>query len=162
MPDLLTHVLCVYVLLTPLSWRVEWIQRRHVALVMVGTVVPDVSKAHLLVDSSVVAEAVGRPWRWAGIHRLGPAGVLAGIGAMGFERGRRLSAFGWLLGGVLVHLVFDLAVVRASGLAPPYLYPFTWWQPPSADLLLSSDIWPWLLTAPVAGVVWLVDRRRSG
>ena len=162
MPDLLTHVLGVYVLLTPLTWRVEWIERRHVTLVMVGTVVPDISKAHLLVESSVVADALGRPWSWLGIHRLGPAGILAGIGAMGFERGHRLLAFGLLLVGVLLHLVFDLAVIRASGLAPPYLYPITWWHPPSADLLLSSDVWPWMGASVLAGAVWLVDRRWFG
>ncbi|PSQ56915.1 MAG: hypothetical protein BRD23_09110 [Halobacteriales archaeon SW_9_67_25] len=79
MPDLLTHVLGVYVLLTPVTWRVKWIQPRHVALVMIGAVVPDVSKVHLLVDSSVVANTLGQPWSWTGIHRLGPAGALAGV-----------------------------------------------------------------------------------
>ncbi len=162
MPDLLTHVLGAYVLLTPLTWRVERVDRRHVALLMVGTVVPDVSKVQLLVGSSVVSEATGQPWEWTGLHRLGPAGTLAAIGALGFERGRRLSGFGWLLAGVLLHLVFDLAVVRASGLAPPYLYPLTWWHPPSADLLLSSDTWPWMVTSVLAVVVWLADRRRVG
>lgn len=162
MPDLLTHVLGAYVLLTPLTWRVEWIERRHVALVMVGTIVPDVSKLHLVVDSSVVEGIVGRPWQWLGIHRLGPAAILAGVGALGFERGRRLAGFGWLVVGILLHFLFDLAVVRASGLAPPYLYPLTWWHPPSADLLLSSDVWPWVVTSVLAGAVWLVDRHRFG
>lgn len=159
MPDLLTHVLGVYVLLTPLTWYVDGVRQRHVAVVMVGTMVPDISKVYLLIDATVVAEALGRPWRWAGIHRLGPASVLAGVGALSFDRGRRLPAFGWLLAGVVAHLFFDLAVTRASGVAPPYLYPFTWWQPPSANLLLSSDVWPWLVATPLAAVVWGLDRR---
>lgn len=159
MPDLLTHVLGVYVLLTPLAWRVEWLERRHVAVAMVGTVVPDLSKVRLLVDASLVESVLGGPWLWTGIHRLGPAAALAGIGALCFDRGRRAPAFGWLMAGVALHLLFDLAVIRASGLAPPYLYPLSWWHPPSADLLLSSDPWPWLLVTVVAAGVWGLDRR---
>ncbi len=159
MPDLLTHVLGAYVLLTPVTWHVEWVDRRHVVVLMIGTIVPDLSKLQLLVGSSAVSDAIGRPWLWTGLHRLGPAGTLAAVGALGFERGRRLSGFGWLLAGILLHLVFDLAVIRASGLAPPYLYPLSWWHPPAADLLLSSDVWPWMMSSVLAGVVWMFDRR---
>lgn len=162
MPDLLTHVLGAYVLLTPVTWYVDWIDRRHVSLVLVGAIVPDISKIQLVVDGSIVADAIGRPWLWTGVHRIGPAGTLAAVGALGFERGRRLSGFGWLLAGTLVHLVFDLAVIRASGVAPPYLYPLTWWHPPAANLLLSSDVWPWMITSVLAGMVWLIDRRWAG
>jgi hypothetical protein len=162
MPDLLTHVLGAYVLLTPVTWYVEWIDRRHVALLMIGSIVPDISKVRLVVGSSVVSDAIGQPWLWTGIHRIGPAGTLAAAGALGFERGRRLSGAGWLFAGVLLHLAFDLTVIRASAVAPPYLYPLTWWHPPAANVLLSSDLWPWMLTSVLAGVVWLVDHRLAG
>jgi len=162
MPDLLTHVLGTYALVTVLSWRVAWLRPRHVAVVMVGTVVPDLSKVRLLVDATPIENALGVEWLWTGIHRLGPALTLAAIGAVCFQRGRRLAAFGLLGAGVVTHFAFDLAVTRASGTAPPYLYPLTWWHPPSADLLLSSDTWPWLVAIALAGCVWLVDQRIVG
>lgn len=159
MPDLLTHVLGAFVVLTPVSWRLDGIERRHVTLVMVGAVLPDLSKVRLLVDATVIEGVLGAPWSWEAIHRLGPAVALAGVGAFCFRRGRRLAAFGWLVVGVCLHLLFDLAVIRAGGVAPPYLFPLSWYQPPSADLLLSSDSWPWLLTTPIAVGVWALDRR---
>lgn len=161
MTDLLTHVVGVYTLLTPLTWRFELIQRRHVTLVMVGAIIPDISKIQLLIGNDVVTSIINIPWDWNGVHRLGPAGILAGVGALGFERRHRLPAFISLLVGVTLHFVFDLAVIRAGGVAPAYLYPFTWWQPQSMDLLLSSDVWPWIMSLPLAGIVLLIDRRHQ-
>ncbi|MFT4922212.1 MAG: hypothetical protein ACI8XM_001425 [Haloarculaceae archaeon] len=157
MPDLLTHVLGAYVLLTPLAWRVEWLEQRHVALAMVGMIVPDLAKVRLVIDATVVEQVLGGPWLWTGVHRLGPALALAGIGAMCFERGRRTVAFGWVVVGLLFHFLFDLAVTRANGLAPPYPYPLSWWHPPSADMLLSSDIWPAVVASLLAVGTWGLD-----
>jgi membrane-bound metal-dependent hydrolase YbcI (DUF457 family) len=161
MPDLLVHVLSVYVVGRVGGWvgPVDRAPDRWVAVGMVGTILPDLAKLYLLVDAATVAAVLGRPFHWAALHTLGPAATLAGLGALCFPRCHRRAAFGWLLGGVGLHLLCDLAVTRAGGVAPPYLYPLTWWEPPSADLLLSSDPWPAAVAVAVAAVVWVVDRR---
>jgi len=161
MPDLLVHVLAAYVATRAGGWvaPVDRVADRWVAVAMVGAVLPDLAKLYLLVDASAVAAALGRPFHWSALHTLGPAATLAGIGALCFPRGYRRAAFGWLVGGAGLHLLLDLTVTRAGGMAPPYLYPLTWWEPPSADLLLSSDPSSAAVAVVVAAGVWVVDRQ---
>lgn len=160
MPDLLTHVLVAYVVLTPATWWLPWLDERFVSVAMIGATVPDAAKLALVVDPSTVEAVLGLPFDWEAVHTLGPAATLAAIGTLCFGRGNRLRAFGCLLAGVCSHLLLDLTVVRAGGMAPPYLFPVTWWEPPAANVLSSSDPWPWMVTATVVIGVWTVDRRR--
>lgn len=157
MTDLLTHVLAVYVLLTAASWRYREV-RPYVPIGMVGAIIPDLAKARLVVTSGAIEGALGLPFSWLAIHRLGGVVVIAGLGAVCFDRDARLGGFLALLVGGIAALALDLGVKRASGLAPPYLYPVSWWQPPSADLYLSADPLPAGLALAVALVVWWLDR----
>jgi membrane-bound metal-dependent hydrolase YbcI (DUF457 family) len=161
MPDLLTHVLAVYVAVRVAPWLGPWprVADRWLSVAAVGTVVPDLAKLYLVVDADAVAAAIGAPVRWSALHTFGPAAAVAGLGALCVARGYRTVAAGWLLCGVCLHLLLDLTVVRVAGVAPPYLFPLTWWEPPSANLLLSSDPWPVVVAVAVAGGVWAVDRR---
>lgn len=160
MPDLLAHVLLAYVAFTALAWRVPPFPRRLVPVGVVGGALPDLVKVHLLVSDGVVESALGVPFSWDPIHRLGGIAVLAGLGAVLFDRPFRRQAFASLLAGGGLHLVLDSLIRRASGLSPPYLYPLTWWQPPAGDLYLSSDLWPTALAIAAAAAVFAHDRRR--
>ena len=160
MPDLLAHVLVVYAAATALTWSRLRLSRRMVPVAMVGAALPDLVKAYLVLDSGTVEAALGLPFSWQPLHRLGGLLVLAGLGALLFDRRFRRPAFGTLLAGGVSHLVLDALIRRANGLAPPYLYPFTWWAPPSGDLYLSSDAWPAAAAVVVAAAVLAYDRYR--
>lgn len=160
MPDLLTHVLVAYVTATALAWNVSRIPRWFVPVGMVGAVLPDVVKIYLLVPSGVVESALGVPFAWDPIHRLGGVLALAGLGTLLFDRPYRRAVFGTLVAGATTHLFLDSLIRRANGLTPPYLYPLSWWHPPSGNLYLSSDGWPAALALVVAAGVFVYDRRR--
>lgn len=160
MPDLLTHVLLAYVACT-VAVRRGWLDSRHVPLGMIGTAIPDVTKLYLVVDLDPLSTVVGVDLLWSAFHTLGPSIVLAAIGALLFARGERRIAFGLFAGGAAIHLFLDTFVVRADGLTPPYLYPLTWWRPPSGDLYLSSDPWLSIVSTSLAVVVWASPRIRA-
>ncbi|WP_435335116.1 hypothetical protein [Haloarchaeobius sp. TZWWS8] len=161
MSDLLTHVLAAYVLATVASWRFSAIAARHVPLAMVGAVVPDAAKAYMLTGDPRFAVA-GVELSWYALQTVGAAACFVLAGSLLFPREDRRVVLGVLSGAVGLHVCLDYLVIRAGGLAPPYLYPLTWVQLPSADVYLSSSLWPSLVAVPLACVVWLLDRRRSG
>lgn len=159
MTDLLTHVLAAYVILTVSSWQSDLVDSRHVSIGMVGAILPDLSKLYLVLDPDVVAAALGAPFSWQGLHTIGPVLALTAAGVFLFPGRERKAVTTALVVGASSHFVLDLFIDRADGLAPPYLFPLTWWEPPAGGLYLSSDIWPGLVAVAVACSVWLIDRR---
>lgn len=157
MSDLLTHVLVAYLLATLAERRTTRLDRRHVPLVMVGALVPDVAKVYLVLGDPGLA-VVGVPTSWYALQSVGGVAALVVLGAVLIGPGERRRALALLAAGAGSHLLLDLPVRRADGLSPPYLYPLTWWRPPSLGLYLSSDVWPSL--AAVAAVVALLAARR--
>lgn len=161
MTDLLSHVLAVYAVLTVVSWWRDGLEERHVAVAVVGVVLPDFSKVFLLVSESTISSLLGLPFSWHPLHRLGGVVVLAAAFSLLFERSRRLQVAGYALLGGLAHFPLDALLIRADGHSPPYFYPLSWWQPPAGDLFLSSDLWPVIPIGLLAAAVWLVDRRHG-
>lgn len=158
MTDLVTHVLFAYVELTVLAWRFNWIRRRMVPIGMAGAVLPDLSKIHVVVSSNSVERLIGIPFSWHPFHRVGGLVAVAGCLAVFFERSERWPSFGFLVAGGLSHLFLDVLIKRANGLAPPYLYPVSWWRPPAGNLYLSSDLWPAgvAVASVLALQIWMV------
>jgi hypothetical protein len=157
--DLLTHVLAGYVLATLASWRVGWLAPRHVPLAMLGAALPDAAKVYLLLGG-VRTTVAGVEVAWLALQTIGSGLAFAVVGTLLVpprERGRTFAALG---GGVCLHVAMDYFVIRTGGLAPPYLYPFTWAQLPAGNLYLSADVWPALVAVAVAALVFAVDRRR--
>jgi hypothetical protein len=160
MVDLLAHVLIGYGVFTLLARR-GYVQSHHVPVGMLGSALPDLAKARLIVPASAAESVLGAPFSWLAIHRLGGLLALAGIGALVVARAERRAAFAALAGGGVGHLVLDAFVARAGGRAPAYLYPFSWWQPPSGDLYVSSDLWPLLAAGAFAALAHLAARRSN-
>jgi len=160
MTDLLTHVLAAYVVGTAATWRVGWLQPRHVPLVMVGSVLPDAAKVYLL-TGSLRATVAGVEVSWLALQTVGVAVTLAVAGSLLVPPAERRPTLSALVGGVLLHVGLDYPVVRAGGYAPPYLYPFSWHQFPSTDVYLSSDGWAAVVAMSAAVLVWTVERYRS-
>ena len=160
MPDLLTHVLVMYVARSVLAWYVDGVERHHVPLGMAGALIPDVAKAYFVLGSTTVG-VLGVRFSWLAVQTIGVASALAAFGALWVSRRERVPALGLLLGGVWIHVALDLLVVRADGTAPPYLYPLTWMLPPSGDVYLSSDLWPSVVLVALSALVLVRNRRKA-
>jgi len=157
--DLLTHVLVPYVVLTVASWRVD-VPRRWVVVAMCGAAMPDLVKAKVVFfDLLGVRSVFGVDLAFAGFARLGGVLLLAGAVAVFFgSRWRR--AYAYLVAGGLSSLLVDGMRVYADGRADFYLYPFTWWRPPTPSLYITSDPRVLLTALAVSATVFLVDRYR--
>lgn len=161
MPDWLTHVLVGYVVGSVLAHRSDRLDRRHVTLAMVGALLPDLSKAELVVPAADLSAALGVPIHWSALHTI-PATVLvaAGIALLLPPRIRR-AGFALLVLGGCTHHALDLLLVQPTGTTYPALWPLSGYRAPSPDLLLSSDREPALVAGTLAAVVaaW---RSRAG
>ncbi|QLH77076.1 hypothetical protein HZS55_07120 [Halosimplex rubrum] len=159
MADLLTHVLAAYVVLTVASWRVDRITPPRVAVGMCGGAIPDLVKVDLVVDSMAVERALGLPFTWGAVSTLGGVVLIAGAIALAFGSRYRRRAFAFLLAGGSLSLVLDGLRVYADGRAGPWLFPVTWWRPPTPSLYVTSDPRVLVVGIAVAALVFVVDRR---
>ena len=162
MADLLTHVLVVYVVLTVASWRLDAVTDRWVVVAMCGAAMPDLVKARIVFfDLLGVRSVFGVELAFAGFNRLGGVLLMAGAVAVFFgSRWRR--AYASLAFGGLSSLLVDGLRVYADGRADFYLYPFTWWRPPTPSLYVTSDPRVLVTALVVAATVFAVDRYQHG
>jgi membrane-bound metal-dependent hydrolase YbcI (DUF457 family) len=158
MPDLLTHVLAAYVVGTLAARRMDYVANWHVPILMIGSVLPDLSKLYLAVSEHSVSGVIGAPFSWEGLHTLGPIVFLSLAGALLFCHRHQRTAFAGLISGAVLHLGLDSLLIRADGHVPSYFFPITWWQYPSGNVYLSSDIWLSLCAVVGATAVFLIDR----
>jgi hypothetical protein len=158
MPDLLTHVLVGYVFATLLSIRVRWLTPEYVTVVMLGAIVPDLTKAKMVVASRPIELWSGLPFDWFGIHTLGGVLLAAAIGSLLTTQHRR-RIFVLVLASSISHLFLDGLLVQPSGFFSALLFPFTTYLPPTPELFLSSDRWPAFVTAVLALIVWFYRHR---
>ena len=159
MPDVLTHVLWGYIIGMLLSFRYDWLDARFVTIVMLGALLPDLTKIALVVDDALVEQFLGVPFSWGAIHRLGGATVACAIGAVLAGDGLRTRVFALLMIGAASHLVLDGLLVNVSGYSYSILWPVTNYHFPTPNLFLSSDRWPAVVSAGVAAGVWILKRR---
>lgn len=159
MAELLSHVLFAFILLTIASWFIGWLDRRWIAVGMVGAVLPDLNRIGLFVDSTTIENVIGVPFSFSAIHTLGGVLLLAAIGAMLFDsRHDRLRAYGLLVVGGVSHLFLDGLKLWADGHSGAYLYPLTWWRAPSPGWYVSADRWVVVVFLVAAGCVLIIDR----
>lgn len=159
MADLLTHVLAVYVVLTVVGWRVDAVTDRWVAVGMGGGAIPDLVKVGIVLDDAVVESVLGVPFEWAPISTFGGVLLVAGAITLAFDRRYWCRVYGFLVLGGVTSLVLDGLRVYADGQSGPWLYPFTWWYPPTPSLYVTSDPRVLVVAVAVAGAVFTLDRR---
>jgi len=138
MTESLSHVLIAFAPCTAAGWGIGWLDRRWVAVGMVGAILPDLNRIGLLLDDAAVERALGVPFDWGGLHTLG--GVLL------------------LVAGGSSHLVIDSLKAWADGSNGAYLYPLSWWRNPTPGWYVSADRRVVVVAVVVAGAVWLVDQ----
>ncbi|WP_436344532.1 metal-dependent hydrolase [Natronorubrum sp. FCH18a] len=160
MAELLSHVLVAYALGTVVSWHLDWVTKRWVAIAMIGALLPDLNRVGLFVADATLETVLGVPFGVDAIHTLGGVVLLAGIGAV-VVADRHQRAFATLLAGALSHLLADALKAYADGAAGAWLYPVTWARHPAPSLYVSSD--PIVLGVIAAGalLVWWLDRARD-
>lgn len=142
MAELLTHVLVAFAVFTIASWRVGWLDRKWIAVGMIGAILPDLDRFWMLVSSEQVSAVLGIPFDWSAIHTLGGVILLSGIGAMLFVTPRhRRTAFGMQVAGGITHLALDGVKVWADGYNGASLVPLSWWRHPTPGLYISAERW---------------------
>jgi hypothetical protein len=157
MADLLTHVLVPYVLLTVASWQFNWLTKRWIVIGMAGAAIPDLVKLGIVLDDAVIESLLGMPFSYSPISSLGGVLLIAGAIAIFFERHRQRVLLFLLFGG-LSSLVVDGLRVFADGRSGFWLYPVTWWRPPTPSLYVTSDIRVLIGAMMISAVVFSLDR----
>ena len=157
MAVLLTHILVPYIILTVASWQFNWLTDRWIVIGMAGAAIPDLIKIEILVDAGVVETLLGVPFKYAPISSLGGVLLIAGAITIFFERQRR-QIFSFLLFGAFSSLVVDGLRVFADGRSGFWLYPFSWWRPPTPSLYITSDVRVLVTAILISAVVFALDR----
>jgi hypothetical protein len=157
MAVLLMHVLVPYVILTVAGWQFNWLTKRWIAIGMAGAAIPDLMKIQILLDDNLIESILGIPFSYAPISSLGGVLLIAGGITVFFETQRR-RIFSFLLFGALSSLVVDGLRVFANGRSGFWLYPFSWWRPPTPSLYVTSDVRVLLTAILVSAVVFALDR----
>jgi len=157
MADLLTHVLIVYVLLTVVSWWTDRVDPRWTAVGMAGAAIPDLVKARLLAPGYVVERILGLPFDYSAISTLGGVAFVAGVITAAFGRRYWKRAYIFLVCGGFCSLVGDGLRTFADSHSTSWLYPLTWWRPPTPNLYVTADYRVTVLVVVVAAVVAVVD-----
>ncbi len=164
MAEWVTHVLLAYAFFTVLSWYSEWIDKKWVAVAMIGSILPDLNRLDLVVPNELVSYLLGVPYSWSGLHTLGGILLLSGIGALLFEGAtQQRRAFTMLFAGALSHLVVDLPQRYADGrmLLNSYAFPIPAPRPPTPNWYVSPDRWVAVVAVVVAGIVFALDYYRK-
>lgn len=158
MTELFSHVLLAYTVFTVASWRVAWLTQRWVAVGMIGSLLPDLNRIGLFVTDAVIEATLGVPFGIGAIHTLGGVVLFAAVGSLVIADHVK-PTFGLLLAGGLSHLLVDSLKVWVDGAASAWLYPLSWYRPPTPGLYVSSDPRVVVVAGSIALTVALVDRR---
>lgn len=163
MPDFLSHVLFMYIVLQITGWRFEWLDRPLIVVGMAGALIPDAVKIILIIPSYQIEAILGAPFSWAPLHRLGGSLATAFIASLLVDSKERRTVLGLLVVGLLSHLVLDALLARPGPNTYDMLYPLTYWKVPilDFDLYLSSDYWPSAVTGTGALIVYVMTAVRN-
>ncbi len=140
MPDWLTHTL--------VGWITGKTIKQEISLVVVGSLIPDITKLYLLFDLILQEQAEDL---FLPIHTPFGALLIALIIALFFPDIKK--AFIPLIFGVATHFILDMFLLNVSG-GMPLLFPFSWaeWQ---FDLIRSDDYTMTIVAIIAALIVYL-------
>ncbi|MFB6202612.1 MAG: metal-dependent hydrolase [Halorhabdus sp.] len=161
MPDLLTHVLIGYVLGTLIARRTTESAPVMTTVVMLGALLPDLTKIQLLITDARMEAALGIPFAWRALHTLGGVLVTASVGALLVGPKMRRRVFLLLLMGAVSHLLLDSLLSKPSGYAAALWWPFLRTGLPTPGLYVSSDRWPALVAGSLAFLTYLRTRQST-
>lgn len=163
MAEWLTHVCIAYAGFTVLSWYLDWMTERWIAVGVIGSILPDLSRLRLLYPPGLFEYLVGFEFAWSGLHTLAGVVLLSAIGALLFDdTDHRYKAFVSLLSGAVSHLIVDLPQRYADGrmILGSYLSPIPAPRPPTPGWYVTPDRWVVGVAFVVAALAFVVDRYR--
>lgn len=164
MSEWLAHVFIAYAGFTVLSWNLDWLTDRWIAVGVIGAILPDLSRLSLVVSPDIVEYLTGVAFTWAGIHTLIGVILLSAIGALCFgDSADRYRAFVSLLGGAVLHLIVDLPQRYADGqmILDSYLSPIPAPRPPTPGWYVTPDRWVVGVAFVAALLVFGIERYRE-
>lgn len=140
MPDWLTHTL--------VAWITGKTIKQQVSLVMIGALIPDLTKAYLLFDARELAQIQDL---FLPLHTPIGAMLIAVLIALFFQDATK--AFIALTIGLTTHFILDFFLLNVQG-GMPLLFPFSWqeWQ---LDLVRSDDYRMTILAILAAVIVYI-------
>jgi len=140
MPDWLTHSL--------VGWITGKTTKQEISLVVIGSLIPDISKLYLLFDRLLPEKTIDF---FLPIHTPFGAVLIACIIGLFFPDIKK--AFIPLIIGVATHFILDLFLLNVSG-GMPLLFPLSWegWH---LDIIRSDDYTMTILAIVAAVVVYI-------
>ena len=159
MADLFTHILVGYSLGIVLSWRYEQLSYPFITAVMIGSTLPDLNRIDLVLPEDTMAALFGIPFTWIPLHRVGGTLLIVSIGALLVPTAYRRVVFTCLAAGASSHYALDFLLYKPSGVTSPLLWPFITHGLAVDGFYFSSDRWPVVAAAALAGLIWIMDRR---
>lgn len=160
MPDLLTHVLVGYTLGKALSIHRAW-SGELTTVVMVGALLPNLTKIQLIIPDASVEALVGNPFSWHALHTLGGVVVTALIDGLFVSDQRRRRITSLLIGGAMSHLLLDSLLIKPSGYAGLLWWPVLTTALPTPGLYVSYDRWLAFVAGGIALSVSLFTRAKE-
>ncbi len=147
-PDWLTYVLSAWVMCEIAAILGLGRARRYVGVAAVGSVIPDLVKPFYLLKAFAGIDLIA-----FSIPFATPVGsiLVVGLVALYFARREARNAFAFLLGGTIIHLVWDLLLHPYGGGTLVY-FPFSMEQY-ALGLIWSDSILPLAVVAIPAGVL---------
>lgn len=161
MSEWVTHVLVAYAVFTILSWYVAWLDQKWVAVGMIGSILPDLSRLDLVIPSDVVAYFIGLDFTWDGIHTIIGILLLSMIGAFLFSDSLdQYRAFICLMLGGISHIIIDLPQRYADGrmILDSYMAPFSVPRPMTPGWYVTPNRWVAAVAIVMALLIFVADR----
>lgn len=160
MADLLTHSLIAFSIGTVLSWRYEKIDPQFITLLMIGSVLPDLTRIGLILNPSMIENFSGIPFSWEPLHTLGGVIIIISLITLLVDKKVSRYVFSLLSIGALSHLFLDAFLLKASGHSYTLFFPFTSHSPQMPGFYLSTDVWPAIIAIMTAAAIWVIDKKR--
>lgn len=154
MPDWLAHIVFAFVLTVVLGMKFDiFKENRYVALVMVGSLVPDLFKITILFDwmGYEVGEFL------APLHT--PVGALLSAGIISMLFYGMVTVFSLLVVGVASHFALDLLLGHVSG-GMLMLFPLSW-EGYQLGLIQSNNYWITLTLVMIAVILFIYQRKKG-
>ncbi|MFW6196140.1 MAG: metal-dependent hydrolase [Thermoplasmatota archaeon] len=159
MADLLTHSLVAFSIGTMLSWRFKKINAQLITILMIGSVLPDLTRIGLILESTFIEKTLNIPYSWQPLHTLGGVVIVIAVLTLLVNKKNSRYVLPLLSVGAFSHLFLDAFLIKVSGRSYTMFFPITTYNPEIPGFYLSTDMWPAVVAVITAFIIYQVDSR---
>ncbi|MFW6375640.1 MAG: metal-dependent hydrolase [Thermoplasmatota archaeon] len=159
MADLLTHSLVAFSIGTILSWKFKRINAQFITILMIGSVLPDLTRIGLILESAIIENTFGVSFSWQPLHTIGGVIIIISLFTLFMDKKDNKYIFSLLSLGAISHLFLDAFLIKASGHSYTMFFPLTSHSPQMPGFYLSTDVWPVMITMTIAFIIYQIDKR---